>query len=882
MSQLNANNNIYNPNYNNPNYNNPNRDVIDINDIGYGSDRNDVNKNIIKVDTNLLNSISDIKKGFNGSEDGIESSMHALGSQPQKLQAKVFNVLKATQPEVQPDEAPSEKRVREEDLVDINPQFTYENLNEITSGDFNVGELTVKADGSLGKINNHVRGFRWKNKVKLTPEQNLEVRKQTWKCLEMVCGNVARQNEFPGRGKLETVKALLLNERDRTMALSRDEVHFLIMMLRTDGQDGVYTEKNFEKLHEFKIGKEANASGVRDFVKGLANGNSKTQKRVARSVSANAQQGIVPFVLNEIRNFFLGLFGPGKKSVGCADVKSMLHRKCGTRAGNADGQPKPYDVFGKKSLDGVFESVARSYVLPANRQLERNVPIRIADNTDHNLFHNDCMREIGNLIRSKIDAQIHGLNPRRVLEPGSNLLMRQSSIPSASAVSSVINSVLQSGNEDALEHLRTNVFTDESCTLLDEKGRPKTYYYKDYMNEVDGCSPFEEIVNRHVKACNGRLSKNQKWDPLEAAYRILGFIPDGSGVLAFREDEAAGFVRGLNHLLTKKARFAVCSSRGSITNPTANKEFHHYSLSLPERLQRPDNDATLLEDGTGTPVGFKVHVVSDRPDGPNGEYEFDHVFEFKDMYSKITSGKLKFGLFSRNLKVNYDQKNTNVIEEEPKEEEISTSNHANNGKKTGPRRIVGSKSVQKEENPQPVSSTLDQMRDGIKIKTKNLGYDMLSFGFSVGDMKKKLRAWPREEEKIVEDSVKKDVKTLYRGGKEREPEAVLFAAWAVESYLEYLSDVDILWLIEEYAKEKMPGVKCKFAKKNGSSDGYTTNIDITHDVGGFVEWAAQKFAKVSSEGVDYENSKVFATLHTSAKKTVNEWKQSGSNSGSNS
>ena len=757
--------------------------------------------NIIKINSNVID-INDIKYG---SDIGnVSAPRESLGLEPEISTPGQIDMSNVSEADV-----PAEERVLPKDLEGGNPAFSFASLDEITSGDFNVGELKIKADGSLGKINNHVRGFRWKNKVKLTPEQNLEVRKQTWKCLEMTCNDPAHQAEFPGRGKLETVKKLLLNERDRTVALSRDEVHFLIAMLKTDAPASPYKAENFKKLHEFKIGKEANASEVRTFIKGLAAGNSDTQKRVARSVSANAQQSIVSFVLNEIKNFFLGLFGNGtfvKRDV----VESGLKNEFGS-TGNLN-ERRNYDVFGKKSLDKVFESLERNFRLPENLKLERNVPIRTRDNNDPNHFLVNVKREVCNRVQREISDQADGLNPYRVLNGNGRIHMRQTPGSRVYGVVSMINAVCQSGNEDAIRRLKER-FTDDGCTLLDNKGNLVTYKYKDFLTRDDNLpgddnlSPFERIVMKHVKELNVLNSS----DILGNVYSILGFnghelnTPYETDHVVDKDDAEGKGEDFVRILLKEKAfkgiqgknipgRNIVCASQGSLTHPTeGGDDWHYYSLRLPETEAR----ANMVFEG-GRPVGVKVHVVSSQPDGPNGECEFDHVLKFVDIQRMFVNGKIKLNLITP---------------------AVSNRVSTNNAQKL---------------NYRGDSPLRAEKRGGVK-----------------GSVKKGTLARKLDLARLV-DSMKKTgtgmygryMKLLKGPGREQytrvELASMLHNAQEMALYQNDLKEEDVIWLLQDYAKAKKLG-QCE-VKKN-DMDEYTTNLEFNET--DFAEWAIRRFASLS-------------------------------------
>lgn len=276
--------------------------------------------------------------------------------------------------------------VRRSDLINDRPAFTIEQLREISDGEYNVGELKLKSDGTLDKINNHVHTFRWQNTDRLTPEQNLAVRRQVCKCI---------RDRYAGAQNLDTVTKLLLNERDRTSSLSRDEVNFLFKML--DGVDkNTYTVRNFKNLHDFKVGKLTDVSKVESFIKGIATAasNDKKDKDVAdavKAVSVNAQQGIVSVILNEILNFLKIMF-TGMTSWRVQSIDDGLAHFANT--GDLDRLVSQNNIS-PSSVERIFKEIKESYQFPANLRLPKNTVAK-ADYT------NECKVDICSKIRTEL------------------------------------------------------------------------------------------------------------------------------------------------------------------------------------------------------------------------------------------------------------------------------------------------------------------------------------------------------------------------------------------------------------------------------------------------------------------------------------------------
>lgn len=185
--------------------------------------------------------------------------------------------------------------VSEEDLTFVNfpltsTAFDFKTLRGLVNDDVNLGELKIGEDGSLCAINGDYRQPD-QNNVKLAPEQNRDVRRKVYCCLKKEYGD----KEGAGQ-RLETVLKLLLNERDRTSSLSRDEVDFLIRMLENN-EPGKYDEAHYRALHDYKIGKPVDVSQVAAYVKGLGSKQSEQVQKAAKLVSVNAQQSVVQTIL---------------------------------------------------------------------------------------------------------------------------------------------------------------------------------------------------------------------------------------------------------------------------------------------------------------------------------------------------------------------------------------------------------------------------------------------------------------------------------------------------------------------------------------------------------------------------------------------------------
>lgn len=748
--------------------------------------------------------INDINFGRDNPDLDISRQDLGLGAneRPQE-RVNVLNVNQAKQ------DVANEASDEDKNFVPASMGFDFKALKKISDGRHNVGELVINGDGSLGKINNHVGFFSYKNTVRTTPEQNLDVRRRVYYCLKM-----EYQGKPGSQALLERACRLLLNKGDRESSLSRDEVNFLVGMLKNEkGLSWKYSESNYKDLHDYKMGRPVSEPLVAAFVKGLNPGHADSERAIARSVSVNARQDLVKSVLSEIKDFFRGLFRRGDGSIPGSQVQSGLQNKFMSTQETVTY--KNYDQLVKGGLDGVFRRVGRTYELPED----------IQPGNDRGRLLRACKRNVCNQVQREIKNQVDGLNPHRVLAQGSGLYMRQTSDSNASVVVGVINAVLQSGDAGALSRLR-GMFSDEGCTLMDEKGEKVQYRYKNYLKGNDGCSPFERIVKKHVEDCNVRLSARGKtpWKPnaFGTVFSILGFKPFGwtpqfshpqVGNARVRGVESQGmdFVAGLKRLQTK-GRLAVCSSRGSILNPTGGDNVRrHYSLRLPN----DDENGNIVREG-GVRVGVRLHVVADRPDGPNGEFEFDHVFRFADLQRMFSDGRLEITSFRprRSDETDFEL-----------EQEINLSGNKPKDAKVKP---AGSKKrAQKRKNAKAEGGTL---------------------------------AFKIDKDKLL-DAMRKRGETEYKRIKDSSTnEKELFQAREMEAFLPEIDEEDLVWLIKDYAARWVtkkwvdPNTEkgrewknCKVAK-NGNG-GYSTNIEFNEDE--FVKWASLWFAEVSlnDEGV---------------------------------
>ena len=329
---------------------------------------------------------------FNNTAVNVQAAWRGLGMPEKRTSPKKANVLNVAQPAFQGKRIPKDEAVglgpvRDADLEGDSPAFTIDELKKVSTGDYNVGELKLKSNGKLDKVNNHVHGLSWMNKVKLTPEQNLAVRRQVCKCF---------MGEYAENPRINAVKELLLNERDRTSSLSRDEVKFLFNMLDGAVGQGEFTVANFKKLHDFKVGKLTDATDVKPFVTGLA---SKYEDEVgvhdiATAVSVNAQQGIVSIVIDEALKFIRSLFTGNEYNSRALDVKLDYHGGTNYSNGLDDGEK-----IKRADVEQIVQDLKDHYRLPKNILLAKNT-VGTED------FAKACKKDIYTELQKKIGKKM--------------------------------------------------------------------------------------------------------------------------------------------------------------------------------------------------------------------------------------------------------------------------------------------------------------------------------------------------------------------------------------------------------------------------------------------------------------------------------------------
>ena len=147
--------------------------------------------------------------------------------------------------------------------------FTFDDLKKIADGKYNKGEVLLSKDGKLVTVNNHVTLTDW-NDIVSSSEQNRAVRKAIAKALE----KDALLNGVRGSSRVANeIKNFLLEESNKNLPLSRDELRKLVQIYSAKGRQGDGNEiskqiqKELDVIREFGRAKmSANADELNAFV----------------------------------------------------------------------------------------------------------------------------------------------------------------------------------------------------------------------------------------------------------------------------------------------------------------------------------------------------------------------------------------------------------------------------------------------------------------------------------------------------------------------------------------------------------------------------------------------------------------------------------------
>ena len=540
------------------------------------------------------------------------------------------------------------------------PAFTFADLDNMSKGTYNVGELRLTNAGKLEKINNHVWVKSGENTIRLTPEQNFNVRDKVCQCLE---------RKFPSSNLLEsTIRPLLIGTEYRSQALSRDEIRFLITMLENerDGKpQGDYTCAKFLMLHEYKMGSREHENLVESlFVKGVATAGEKNDAKalgIARAVSANARQGVVATFLAKIKAAVRALFNAAEK-VDYNEVQNLVRRQfCseGTNPAPLVGMESKPVYFSIQALDTLIKKSENAAIFSDDFQPQTNQPV------DAN-FWNTCkakvgekfIEQLGDLHTKHKDLKIQLkqspfdllliLNAAYSQKQSTAIFLRQTPGSNMCFFNCVVNGMLHAaakmGNE-AYKNKLIELFSMNGCKLRNPNGADVTYSYEQLPSWNGKFNILEQHVVNHIDNCNRNLPRNQKWEALSimTALKMLGlreqtewnnpgnwnlppeFQPAEVAAMS-PKDKILAFLKDLQKGPEKNMLFAF------VEQVPLKSDSHYYTLCPPESA---DLEGCLVYDESGSNlIGVKVHVISDRADGPQHEYEYDKVLSVDELFGR--------------------------------------------------------------------------------------------------------------------------------------------------------------------------------------------------------------------------------------------------------
>ena len=541
--------------------------------------------------------------------------------------------------------------------------FTYKQLEEISSGDYNVGEIALNWKGKLKKINNQTGFFAYKNTTVSSSADNARLRNQIYSCI------VDHQQEtgHPLSDKAKAALAdILFGEGRNIQSLSRDELGCLLAgveagklddksrqgMLKTRLEDiRMFKTGDWEKSPTWRNAKAAlpqdsandneaikasYLSRMKDLIKGL-----KTDpgNAIVSQVSANAKQDAMR---NSLRDSFRGIGLADEKGHssfnqdGLANVAGLL-AKLKKTAGDLikDSGFKPDGKICIHRDD--FEAIVNAAVVNAKNPgqaygqvawgLENFVAgrVRRRDSAQTNpalaLEANSVPNAKKTYIRqSDYKKDINGVSKAH----GSNFCF----------FNSVINAVLANGKPEAQDKLK-GLFNKQGFTLHDKKGEKSSYKYGGGDMSHDGSlSYYEQALNMHFKKFNGANYNYSAGHPEDAA-KALGMkvvIPSTTDRFLFGVQETHDREPGKDPKTIFTSKDVEPAYVGELKeNIKAGNFVTMFVSDFP-------NDShfvavkgiELLKNGS-----VKVSVVDDRPHG--GSYEYDRTLTFNEFHSCVGS-----------------------------------------------------------------------------------------------------------------------------------------------------------------------------------------------------------------------------------------------------
>lgn len=547
------------------------------------------------------------------------------------------------------------------------PAFTFTQLDNLTKGTYNVGELRLTRSGALEKINNHVWVKSGENTVRLTPRQNFEVRDKVCQCLE---------RRFQGNPMIETVRSLLIGADFRTHSLSRDEIRFLITMLENarDGKsaDG-YTSENFLRLHEYKMGNREHADEIeRKFVKGVRTANDKNDAKalgIAKAVSSNASQSIVSSFLAKIRNSVLALFNGSPKADFDAVQDHVKDHFCSPSLHTNSIEPKKRIFLPATALGTIAENVEQA--LSASDDVHTSGDRPAADD-----FWQNCQYAVGKEFIRQLDNHhvchtllafnfenisqqpnilLTNLRPNSNQKTNTDVYLRQTPGSNICFFNCVVDGMLYAAGKlknDAYAHKLQELFSPTGCKLRNRQGEEVNFHYENLATWNGKFKLLEQTVINHIDDCNQGVPETQKWNSVSimTSLRILGLreIADWENPSNWQfgfdsgrsdKDRVLAFLQNLKAPKDQNALFAF------VETVVSKNDSHYFTLCPPKEGANLEDNLVYDKSGTNL-LGVKVHVISDRADGPDGAYEYDKLLSIDKLMGSSAEGTLDFTAFT--------------------------------------------------------------------------------------------------------------------------------------------------------------------------------------------------------------------------------------------
>ena len=421
--------------------------------------------------------------------------------------------------------------------------FTFKQLDDISKGKYNVGEIALDKKGKLTKINNHVH-YTDKNNVVTTPQDNTRLRRQVYDC-------IMDKYKFKGEAK-SALEKLLFAEGRASLSLGRDELR-LILKGAEDGRlasdyDGLIAD--LSDIRAFKTGdmddpNDASKMNERGLIKGLK---TDFENNVVRQVSKNAKFDIAYSLVDNEQTGFNFTDGMGSAT----GLLNAVYQK------TTDGLGKLYTLAPNRiDVDNRLQVYRKDVLNLASREMARLVMENCPTESLRTALADRLMPQIVNYCKERLDRRnpVHA-NPGAILKhnsenPEAKMYIRQTfnncdrgGKPERLGsqfcfFNSVFNAVIASNNKNAHDKL-AGMFDEGGFTLSDNDRKSHTYSYDDpNLPGTGSYSLYEEAMNAHFKLVKGPKYNYGGGEPRDAG-RVLGMVEvDAEGVSKYAFPDGA-------------------------------------------------------------------------------------------------------------------------------------------------------------------------------------------------------------------------------------------------------------------------------------------------------------------------------------------------------